>query len=271
VTEKAKQRANSSSEPPALLPGRKPVIEQLERAPEAVDMVYILQDARGKEIDRIISLCKSTKVRRRPASKSDLDRMVEGNHQGVVARLFSPGFLDVDALMEKTRSAPLPVIVALDQVQDPGNVGTLARTLFAMGGGGLLIPKDRSAFLGPAAYKASAGALATLPVAKVVNMARALDDLMDQGFWIYGAEAEHEEGGITLFEADFAFPAVIVLGNEEKGIRQNVAKRCENKLYIPLPGGFDSLNVAQAGAMILLKAAEAKRREDGYGNPRENP
>lgn len=262
---KGPRREKSSSEAPALLPGRKPVIEQLERSPEAVDMVFILQDAKGKDIERIIELSKSTKVRRRPATRADLDRMAEGNHQGVVARLFSPGFLDLPTLLKGAQGAALPVIVALDQVQDPGNVGTLARTLYAMGGGGLLIPKDRSAFLGPAAYKASAGALATLPVAKVVNMARALDECMEAGFWVYGAEAEQEieSGGIDLFEADFAFPAVIVLGNEEKGIRQNVAKRCENKLYIPLPGGFDSLNVAQAGAMILFKAAGALRKRSG--------
>ena len=232
-----------------LTPGRKPVLELLRNRPEGVDTIFLADDAPG--LGDIVGLCREGGVRFRKVRRPELDRMFPGNHQGVVARLRGRELVDLETLLEGTRHRPFPLIIALDQVQDPGNVGTLARTLLALGGGGLLFPRDRTAFMGPAAAKAAAGALDRLPLCQVVNLARALDTCADAGFAIYGSAAGAES--TDLFSAELDFPAVLILGNEDKGMRPNVGKRCSRMLSIPMHGGFDSLNVAQAGAMLMTE------------------
>ena len=232
-----------------LTPGRKPVLELLSSRPETLDTVFLSEDAPG--LGEVIGKCRELGVRFRKVRRPDLDRMFPGNHQGVVARLRGRQLLELDQLITLACQSPFPLILALDQVQDPGNVGTLARTLLALGGAGLLFPKDRTAFIGPAAAKAAAGALDSLPLCQVVNLARTLDTCAEAGLAIYGSGTG--SGSRNLFEARLNFPAVLILGNEDKGMRPNVGKRCTEKLSIPMQGGFDSLNVAQAGAMIMTE------------------
>lgn len=239
-----------------IVPGRKPVLEQLAAAADKVDTIFIQQGARGPEITRIIDICRDKGLRFRMLPRAELARLCPGNTQGVVARIIQRGFVELDALLDEVADAPLPLLVALDQVQDPGNVGALARTLWAMGGAGIIVPKDRTAYMGPAAYKASAGALAKLPVAKVVNLARALDQCLDRGFEVCATTLGPL--ATNMYEADLSTPAVLVLGNEEKGVRPNVLKRATRELTIPLARPFDSLNVAQAAAMVI---AEFARRQ----------
>jgi 23S rRNA (guanosine2251-2'-O)-methyltransferase len=232
-----------------LTPGRKPVLELLRNRPDSLDTVFLADDAPG--LGEIVGTCREAGVRFRKVRRPELDRMFSGNHQGVVARLRGRRLVDLDSLISTVADSPFPVILALDQVQDPGNVGTLARTLLALGGAGLLFPRDRTAFIGPAAAKAAAGALDSLPLCQVVNLARALDECAEAGLAIYGSAAG--PGSTDLFAARLDFPAVLVLGNEDKGMRPNVGKRCSAMLSIPMRGGFDSLNVAQAGAMIMTE------------------
>ncbi len=232
-----------------LTPGRKPVLELLNSRPQALDTVFLAEDAPG--LGEVIGRCRELGVRFRKVRRPDLDRMFPGNHQGVVARLRGRQIIELDRLIDLCTDGSFPLILALDQVQDPGNVGTLARTLLALGGAGLLFPKDRTAFIGPAAAKAAAGALDTLPLCQVVNLARALDACAEAGLAIYGSGTG--AGSTSLFEARLRFPAVLVLGNEDKGMRPNVGKRCTEQISIPMQGGFDSLNVAQAGAMIMTE------------------
>ncbi|GAB1410858.1 TrmH family RNA methyltransferase [Desulfovibrionales bacterium] len=229
-------------------PGRKPVAELLHTNPQGIDTVFI-EDAPG--LGDIITACRAHGVRFRKLPRKEMDRIFPGNHQGVVARLRFRHMTDLEELIERTVQAPFPLIIALDQVQDPGNVGTLARTLHALGGAGLLFPQDRTAFLGTGASKAAAGALDHLGLCQVVNLARALDACAQAGFALYGTGMG--EGCTPLFTARIHRPAVLVLGNEDKGMRPNVAKRCETVLTIPMCGGFDSINVAQAGAMIMTE------------------
>jgi 23S rRNA (guanosine2251-2'-O)-methyltransferase len=230
-----------------LTPGRKPVLELLLARPEDIDTIFLAEDAGG--LGDILSRCREAGVRFRNVRRAELDRMFPGNHQGVLARLRGRRLVDLDSLIISAGRCHFPLILALDQVQDPGNVGTLARTLLALGGAGLLFPKDRAAFIGPAAAKAAAGALDRLPLCQVVNLARALDACAEAGLTIYGSAAGPDS--TDIFTARLDFPAVLVLGNEDKGMRPNVGKRCDITLSIPMQGGFDSLNVAQAGAMIM--------------------
>ncbi len=239
----------------SLIPGVKAVLEQLERTPELVSMVYIRGGRTGQSTDKILWLCREYGVLHRFVKEEALNRMFAGNHQGVLARLSPVPRVELDDLIAAAREAPLPLIVALDQVQDAGNAGTLARTLYALGGAGLLLPKHNSVFLGAAAIKASAGALPLLPVTRVPNLGRALEVLQEEGFTVYTTGNE----GQSVFDAALSLPAVLVLGNEEKGVRPGVEKHAAQTLSIPLARDFDSLNVAQAGA-IFVAAFAAKGR-----------
>ena len=233
--------------------GRKPVLELVLREPAGVEQVVLRQGLKGQDIKELLDACRDAGVRYRFLPDDALARTVPGCRQGVAAFVAARAFVEIETLLETARNAPLPVVLALDQVQDPGNVGSLARTLFALGGGGLIVPRHHAARIGGAASKASAGALERIPVHQCVNVARSLEQCAEAGFFIYKSEAGPE--GVNLFEADFAFPLVLVLGGEEKGVRPGVAKRCEASVYIPMPGGFESLNVAQAGAVVLGQLA----------------
>ncbi len=231
-----------------LVIGRKPVLELLAASSEKVETVYLL-DRPGKDMQKIMEACREHRVKFKRLSGGDLQRIFAGNHQGVIARVFSQGFCPLDDLIAATKKAAYPLILALDQVQDPGNLGTLCRTLHAFGGKGIMIPKNRTAFPGPAASRASAGALEKTLISQVTNLSRALEECKEEGFFIYATGMNEER--THLFQTPLQFPAVLVLGNEEKGIRQGVLKRCDATLTIPMSGGFDSLNVAQAGAVIM--------------------
>ncbi|MFO7727647.1 MAG: 23S rRNA (guanosine(2251)-2'-O)-methyltransferase RlmB [Desulfonatronovibrio sp.] len=228
------------------IPGRKPVLELISSGGDRIDLVLIKKPVPG-DLRQIIEKCRQSGIRFRLTPAQELDRITSG-HQGVIARTRVTRNTLPEDIYARAANNFFPVILALDQVQDPGNLGSLARTIAAFGGGGLITPKDRSAHQGPGAMKSSAGAITRIDMAQVTNLARTLDQARDQGYWIYGAVMRE---GLNLFETKFNFPAVLVLGGEEKGIRPNVLKRCHQKIHIPMPGGFDSLNVAQAGAVIL--------------------
>ena len=264
--------ADQSDAPDAaadLVAGRKPVLELLAQQPDRVESVVLARGLRGEAVDRILELCRSAGVRYRMAEQGEMSRLFPGVTQGVVARVFGGGFVELDELLDAAAQAPLPLVAALDQVQDPGNVGTLARSLYALGAGGLLLPKHHAARLGGAASRAAAGALLKLPVAREPNLSRALEMCRDAGFTIYAAQGASTgtSGGdaprdaratlpaMSAWDINPVFPAVLVLGGEEGGIRPGVAKRCDAAVYIPMARPFDSLNVAQAGAILLGRLA----------------
>lgn len=232
-----------------IIAGRKPVQELLLDAPERIDLLFLQKGRQDKNFERTIQRCKKFGIKYKIADKAELSRIFTGNHQGVIARVAALSFADYDNLLQTISEAPLPLLVVLDQVQDPGNIGVLARTLYALGGAGIVTAKHGGAFLGPAAVKASAGALTKLPVARVSNISQALDKALDLGISIYGAGLSEDSS--PAYTTELNSPSILVLGNEEKGIRFNVEKRCEKLIHIPFRRDFDSLNVAQAGAMLI--------------------
>lgn len=247
---KFEQRENRSSD---LVAGRKPVSELLDNEAGRVDIVLFRKGKGDHNLERIIKKSKSLGVKHRFVDKTELDRSFKGNHQGVVAYTSAVSYLGVGELMQTAKDAPMPLIVALDQVQDPGNVGALVRSMYALGAGGLLMPKHHAASLGPGALKASAGALTRLPVARATNLGQALDRCADEGFMLFAAHTT--EQSLPIYEADLRVPAVLVLGSEEKGIRPSIANRCVDAVHLPMAREFDSLNVAQAGAMCVAEFA----------------
>ena len=266
------EEKNNAPEMPAtategfLQPGIKPVTELLQQSPEKIDAVFVRKGRKDKETDLILDLCRQAGVRFSLVDDTFLDRLWSGRHQGVIARLFGTGFTDLDDLLARAVDEPLPLIVALDQVQDPGNAGALARTLYALGGAGLIVPRHNGVYLGAAAARVAAGALDKLAVAKVPNLAQALDAALDAGYTIYGADAAAALAAsdpAATPENVFAFsprlPAVLVLGSEDGGLRPIIRKRCSVFLSIPFAREFDSLNVAQAGAVIISAFAAARQ------------
>lgn len=232
-----------------ILPGVKPVLERLQENPEQVDSVIIRKGRKNADTDEIVTLCRKNGVRFSFVDDAALARLCTGNHQGVVARVFTSGYVELDELLDGIMDAPFPLILALDQVQDPGNVGTLIRSLYALGGAGIMVPKHNASALGSAAAKASAGAWGKLPVARVTNLSHALEEAVERGLPVYAARFDADAKNAFTFPLHL--PAVLVLGNEDKGVRPGVAKRCDASVYIPMQREFDSLNVAQAGAMLM--------------------
>jgi 23S rRNA (guanosine2251-2'-O)-methyltransferase len=175
------------------------------------------------------------------------------DHQGVVAEVDPYPYADPDSLL----SQPDSLIVALDQVQDPHNLGAVSRSAEAAGAAGLVIPARRSASVTAAAAKASSGAVEHLAIARVTNLAEWLARAKDAGAWIYGAEA----GAKTSWsEADLTGKVVIVLGSEGRGLRRLVAERCDLLVSIPVGGRVGSLNVSAAAAVLLFEAVRQRGR-----------
>ncbi len=242
---------NEQDGPGALeyVAGRKPVREFLFSHPDKVEALFLRKGIQGGDIQKIVTRCKEGDIKYKFVSLEELDRLFPGNHQGLLLEIAAGEYAELDVLLDALADAPLPVVLALDQVQDPGNLGTLARTLYGLGGAGLLTPKHESAKLGVGAVRSSAGTLAKLPVCRVTNLSSALEACRKRGIAVYGSGGG--EDSVSLFEAPLQFPCVLVVGNEDKGVRPGVAKRCDAILRIPLPRDLDSLNVAQAGAIIL--------------------
>ncbi len=242
---------NIQSDP--ILPGLKPVMELLAGNPSRIAKIFCLKNLRTRE--QVSNLCQRNSIPIEFCDMEKLNSLVSGQdhkiaHQGLIALLTLANLIPEEDLFQGISSAPLPLLLALDQIQDPGNLGTLCRTAYALGAAGLILPKHDSASLGPAAFKASMGSLAQMPVAMVVNLARSLDLAEEAGITIYGTSLWSETTE-NAFSCSWQFPAILVLGNEQKGIRPGVAKRCAFNIAIPFQRSFDSLNIAQAGAILL--------------------
>lgn len=239
-----------------ILPGYKPVMELLSEQPENIAKIYCLKNPRF--MNTVASICRKQGIAleyvdasRLDAICADADRNIA--HQGIAALLSEARIVSFEQLLEGINKAPLPLILALDQIQDPGNLGTLCRTAWCLGVCGMLVPKHNSSSLGPAALRSSAGALEKMPIAMATNLGRALDAAEEKGITIYGTGHMAASGKLcsSAFAMRWELPAILVLGNENRGIRPGVAKRCGIFIDIPFARKFDSLNIAQAGAILL--------------------
>ncbi len=251
--------------------GIKPVQEILEISPQRIEWVMLRKGIKNTNTSRILDLCSEHSVRFSLADEDAFKRILpqsKTNTQNVIAKLKEVQTQSFEDMLIHASSMPLPLIVALDSVQDPGNLGTLARTLYALGGAGLVMPIHNSASLSLGAKKSAAGALDLLPLSRVTNLARALEEAADAGYTLYSTalsknEHEHEQfttkrakkqaniNCLNLFADRLEFPAILVLGGEEKGVRPLVHSKCHHSLLIPMQRDFDSLNVAQAGAILI--------------------
>ena len=233
------------------LAGIHPVREAL-RAGLPLDRVLIVKGAAGPRLQELIDLCRERGVPVRFEPRAQLDRAAgSAAHQGVVAF----GSAERYASLEQTTGGR-GLHVILDGVEDPHNLGAIARTAHAAGAAAIVIPERRAAGLTETVARAAAGALAYLPVVRVTNISRALDELKERGYWIYGLD---ERGEQAYDRVEFVAPTAIVLGGEGHGLHQTVARHCDALVSIPMvPGGVASLNVSVAAGVVLF---EWRRRQ----------
>ncbi len=231
------------------------VRESLLRAPERVLELWFLAGRGDARMEALLALAREHGIACQAVRRDTLDGMAGGgSHQGVVARLAPAAALDEDdleALLDRLERPPL--LLVLDGVQDPHNVGACLRTADAAGVDAVITPRDRAAGLTPAARKTAAGAADTVPLVRVVNLARCLRNLKSRGIWLVGAEA----GGDSVFEADLTGPLALVLGGEGAGLRRLTRETCDLLVSLPMKGSVESLNVSvAAGALLYLALAK---------------
>jgi 23S rRNA (guanosine2251-2'-O)-methyltransferase len=197
-------------------------------------------------MQEIVDLCRKRNIAVRFEAREALDRVANGAaHQGVVALGAAHGYAEYqDAI------AGAQLLVLLDGVEDPHNLGAIVRTAYAAGASAVLIPERRAAGLTETVAKSAAGALEHMPVARIGNVSQTLEDLQKRGFWIYGVD---ERGDQLYSGVDYARPTVFVLGGEGQGLHQQVRKHCDVAVRIPMAGAISSLNVSVAAGVVLFE------------------
>lgn len=237
-------------EPTDLVWGIHPVLECLKTNPDLVREIIVLKDRPPGRVDEIIDLARQYNLRIQYAQNLPA-AIAKHVHQGVAARVRLAANTTIEDLLSRLKnSATQPILLALDCIQDPHNVGAIIRSAAAAGVIGILLPKDRSAPLSGTVAKASAGALSHMPICQVTNLAEALKHLRDEGVWIYGAD---KDTPVSIYQADFSGPVCLVVGSEGKGLRPLIKKQCDFLVTIPMRGNLDSLNASVATAIILFE------------------
>jgi 23S rRNA (guanosine2251-2'-O)-methyltransferase len=236
-----------------LIYGVNPVLEALRAG--RVSELRISARA-GERVRGVIALAERAHVAVREVAPGELDRAARGAaHQGVVANVREATRVDVEDLVAHAKGAPL--IVVLDQIEDPHNVGAILRTVDAAGADGVVRQSRHAARLDGAAAKASAGAVAHVNIAEVVNIARALESLKQAGVWTVGLAGDASK---RYDEIDFTLPTALVVGAEGTGLRRLVRERCDWLVAIPMQGRVESLNVSVATGIALFEALRQRRQ-----------
>jgi 23S rRNA (guanosine2251-2'-O)-methyltransferase len=241
--------------------GRNAVIEAL-KAEKSIEKIYFSFGVQGDSISSIYSLAKKQKVNCITYDKRkflDFERNVlkfSEKSQGVIALLSAFESVSLEDLIDYSFTLELmPVLVALDGINDPHNLGAIARTALCSGAAGLIITERDSAPITPAAIKASAGALEHIKLAKVVNLNNAIQKLKDSGYWIIGTHQEAEE----LYTSNiYDRPVVVIIGSEGKGLHHSVISHCDYLVKIPVSGGLSSLNASVSAGIILFEIKRQK-------------
>ncbi len=244
-----------------VLYGLHPVEEALKAGRRRFDHVLVARERQDERLEQLVALCRQTGVRVRQEAREQLTLLAKTPaHQGVVAMVRPQEFLSIEDLFTTPSTAgttsPARLLLALDGVEDPQNLGALLRVADGAGVDGVVLTERRSAPLSPAAVKASAGAAEHLRIARVVNLVRALEELKQQNLWIVGLD---ERGQSDYDQFDFTGDCVIVLGREGAGLHDLVRRTCDHLLRIPMAGGVSSLNVSAAGAVVLYEAFRQRR------------
>jgi 23S rRNA (guanosine2251-2'-O)-methyltransferase len=243
-----------------ILYGLHPVEEALRSGLRRFDHVCVAKERHDARLQQVIDLCRAAGVRLRFEPREQLTRLAQTSaHQGIVAVVRQKSVLELEDLLQapsRSTGDSARLLLALDGVEDPQNLGALLRTADGAGVDGVVLTERRSAPLSPVAIKASAGASEHVRIARVVNLVRALEQMKAANIWSIGLD---ERGSMDYDGFDFTGNCVLVLGREGAGLHDLVRKTCDHLLRIPMAGGVSSLNVSAAGAVVLYEAARQRR------------
>jgi 23S rRNA (guanosine2251-2'-O)-methyltransferase len=235
-----------------IIYGINPVLEALRAERKVLHKILIAEGKHGASFEILHQLALEKKIPIRFRPKEALSHLAgTERHQGVIGITAGFPYVSLEDLLPSIHSAPDdgPVLL-LDSIEDPQNLGSLIRIAEACGARGVILPKDRAVGVTPAVVKASAGAAAHIPVVRVTNLARTLEELKREGLWIVGADARGEK---SLYEMKFDMNVGLVIGSEGQGIRPLVLKKCDYTIFIPMKGKISSLNASTAAAVILFE------------------
>ena len=237
-----------------LVFGIRPVAEAIE-AGKQIEKLYMRKGAEGPLMQELRDLCVRHGIRVQEVPAGKLERLTRGNHQGVVAQIAAIEYVGLTDILERVPEDETPLVVLFDGVTDVRNFGAIARSAECAGAHGLIAPLKNSAPVNAEAMRASAGALATIPVCRVGSVRNTLRQLQQEGFQ---AVAATEKSRKLLYDADFRRPTVLVMGAEDRGISKEVLKLCDEQLAIPRIGHIESLNVSAAAAVMLFEVVRQR-------------
>jgi 23S rRNA (guanosine2251-2'-O)-methyltransferase len=238
--------------------GMNPVRELLRAGGEGVAELWLLEGgSRAAAFSELERLARGTRAKTRTAPRQKLDRLAgTDRHQGVVAVVADFAYAELeDVLAAAKESGRPPLLVVLDGIEDPHNLGAIIRSAHALGAHGVVIPKDRAAGVTPTVAKAAAGALERCPVARVTNVAQAIEALKEAGVW---SVALAMDGEAPLGRVDLRGPTALVMGSEGEGLRPLVRRTCDHSARIPMLGELDSLSVSASAAIALYEVARQR-------------
>lgn len=255
-------RGDQEGPPPAqqtshLVYGLLPVLEALRADPRRIDRIVIAEGAREHRLREISDLARENGIRVERLARSNLDRLVgDVNHQGVLAYVASADYFSADQILDST--GEIPLLILLDGVEDPRNLGAILRTAECAGVDGVFIPERRAVGLTETVAKSAAGATEYVKVAKVQNLNRLIDELKERNIWVVGASGEAAK---DYTEWDWRLPTALVLGGEGSGLHRLTAEKCDILVKIPMHGKIESLNVSVATGVILFEARRQRRSQ----------
>ena len=243
--------------------GIHPVLEVLQTCPQSIREITVEKEKPGRRLEELVDLAQKKGVpvhmvagggktgQRKSARFPESE-----NTQGVFARVGLP-FLTLDGLLHALNHIDVPpLLLALDSIQDPHNLGAIIRSAVAAGVHGIIVPKDRSAPITGTVIKTSAGSVFHVDICRVTNLVSTIKVLKEKGIWIFGTAKDAPQ---SVYDADLTVPACLVVGGEEKGLRPLVAGQCDLMLSIPMPGKLDSLNASVAAGVVLFETVRQRR------------
>jgi 23S rRNA (guanosine2251-2'-O)-methyltransferase len=231
-------------------------VEEALAAGRALDRIVIARGRHGERVEAVVQLARSKSVPVRFEDRLQIDRLAgTRDHQGIAALAAAKPALELEDLL--AAKTPQGLLVLLDGIEDPHNLGAIVRTALAAGANGVVIPERRVAGLSDTVERASAGALAHLPVARVKNLVRAMEEMKETGYWLIGLDERAEK---KYTEADFSGQVGIVLGGEGEGLHELTRKRCDFLVSIPTSGPVRSLNVSVAAGVVLFEVVRQRQQ-----------
>ena len=236
--------------------GRNPVIEAL-RSDSEINKIYLAKGELQGSAKEIVALAKEKGVQIQTVERAKLDQMFpKENHQGVAASIAEANYVDWQDMLESARKkGEDPLLIILDELEDPHNLGAILRSADAVGAHGGIIPKRRAVALTAGVAKAAAGAVAYVPVARVSNLAQTIEALKKEGVWVAGAAM----GGTEVYKQNLTGPLAIVIGSEGKGLGRLVAEKCDFLISLPMQGKINSLNASVATGVILYEVLRQRK------------